>query len=69
MIASKRRMTWPTSSRFAPCAAIRPQHQHSSCSRKEKDIGAQIAQLARPFFKATDELIVEALGLMGFKEQ
>jgi len=34
-----------------------------------EDIGAQIAQLARPFFKATDELIAEALGGMGFKEQ
>ena len=33
-----------------------------------EDIGAQIAQLARPFFKATDELIAEALGGMGFKE-
>jgi hypothetical protein len=33
------------------------------------EIGAQISQLARPFFKATDELIVEALGRMGFKEQ
>ena len=34
-----------------------------------EDIGAQTAQLARPFFKATDELIAEALGGMGFKEQ
>src|SRR5256885_8322 len=33
-----------------------------------EDIGAQIAQLARPFFKATDELIAEALGGMGFEE-
>jgi len=34
-----------------------------------EDIGAQIAQLARAFFKATDELIAEAVGRMGFKEQ
>lgn len=34
-----------------------------------EEIGAQITQLARPFFKATDDLIVEALGRMGFKEQ
>ncbi len=33
-----------------------------------EDIGEEIAQLARPFFKATDELIAEALGRMGFKE-
>src|SRR6266576_969782 len=33
------------------------------------DIEALITQLARQFFKATDELIVEALGRMGFKEQ
>lgn len=33
-----------------------------------EDIGAQITQLARPFFRATDELIAEALGRMGFKE-
>jgi hypothetical protein len=36
---------------------------------RAEDIGAQISQLARPFFKATDELIVEALGRLGFKEQ
>ncbi len=34
-----------------------------------ENIGAQIAQLARPFTKSADELIAEALPRMGFKEQ